>query len=336
MMNKIVRVLIVLGILAALIISAVPIGATNNPDSAPTIESINVYRNLLVTGDYLYVWEANIPYSPATIPSLPVNQTFVWRLMNGATELGSTVGYPYNHDGYGYNVYSLYFNAVDAAALGMVWGTAYTLRLSENPAQFSTVLSWNYPVTGYTILTTTADNKSALAATILNLASSLTISWALTTGYELTAETETGTALSIFGESVFRGSIYGCQSLAPSAFAAIIVDINAPARSWNNSYVNTLDNQYAGSWVETSFNASKAIFGASVNLTAIIFLIILCIILLIGNLSLTSDPWNAMIDIIFLLVIACRVGLFGLGYLAIAASVAIIYLGIRIWRLIPT
>jgi len=80
------RILLVLGILAIFILSAVPVyAAMPNPDSPPTITRMDIYRNLLETGDMLYIWEANIPY--ATTPDYKVGDAFVWQLLNGGTVL---------------------------------------------------------------------------------------------------------------------------------------------------------------------------------------------------------------------------------------------------------
>jgi len=329
------RILLVLGILAVFILSAVPVYADMpDPDSAPTITRMDIYRNLLETGDMLYIWEANIPY--ATTPDYKVSDAYVWQLLDGGTVLGASSGFAYHTDGYNYNVFSMYFSAADFVAKGMIWNTAYTLRLSGSPAIFVTPPAYNYAVSGYTTYTTQADNRLALTDTIILIASDLNNRWSLTTDYYLTSEIETGTVLSTYGEIVFRGAVYGVQAMAPSAFAYIVSNLEITDRTWGTNYTTNLTNQYSGTWIETARNASMDFLGTSYDLTSLIILLVACIVIVIGNLSLTADHWNALLDVGFLLVIASRIDVLPLIYLALICAICFIYLGMRIWRMVPT
>jgi hypothetical protein len=182
-------------LLASLLVAAPARADTPYPDSTPTLEQVDVYRNLLETGDSLYVIYANIPY--ATPPDTDITDTFIVRLIDtdGTTVLGSTVGYAFNDDGYGYNVWSMYFPAAD----GLVWEALYTLRLSGNPAVFVTPPIYNVSIAAsdYTDLTTQAENRSALAVRILALADDLDNKWGLAATASLLVESEAGTVLSI-------------------------------------------------------------------------------------------------------------------------------------------
>lgn len=337
-MSKLTRILIIIGMLTAFILVAVPVHAdTANPDSAPTLELKKVYRNLLATGDYLYIWEANIPY--ATPPSTLVSETFTWNLvaLDGTTVLGSTVGFAYHTSGFGFNCFSLYFSASEATTLGLVWGTAYILRLNGNPSVFLTppVYNFAFSASDYTSLTDSAENKSALASEILQIASDLNVKWALASDYFLTDESETGTVLSLYGQTVFRGCVYGCQSLAPTAFPTVIEDINATDRSWNATFSGQLENQWSGSWVETARNASITLFStANYDLGGIMILLVACVALVIGNMALTNDVWMGLIDVAFLLTACTRLGVIGLGILGLIASLCVIYIGSKIFRMI--
>lgn len=322
------------------LLPAMPIYADMpNPDSDPTIEQIDVFHNLLETGDMLYLWEANTPY--AVIPDYNMAESFIWQLIDtdGITVLGSTTGYGFQDDGYGYNVFSLYFSADDVASKGMVWETAYMLRLSGSPAVFATPRIYNFPVAAgdYTTLTDSDDNQSALADEIILLATDLNTRWGLSSDYYLTAETETGVVLSAYGENVFRGAIYGCQGLAPDAFQFIVRDISVEDRTWSSNYTDSLADQYNSyGWIATARNAARDFMGTDYDLTSLIFLFFLCVGLVIGNLSVTGDHWNALIDVSFLLVIASRLDVLPLLYLALICSIAFVYMGTRVWRMIPT
>lgn len=338
-MRKPWRLLIIVLVIVGVLLFATPAYADmSDPDSPPTVDRIRIYHNLLETGDFLLVLEANIPY--ASTPGTPVTEAFIWRLIHtdGTTVFGTTTGYAYNDNGYGYNVYSMYLDAATFSGFGMVWGTAYTIRLTGNPAVFVTPPTYNFTISSsdYTTLTETADNQAALAAEILYLAGDLNVKWALPTDYRLTLESETGTVLSIYGEDVFRGSIYGVQALAPTAFRFVVENIGAADRSWNTTYVTSLENQWAGTWIETARNASRDLLGTDYDLMSIILLVVACGILVVINLSLTSDAWNGLIDVAFVLVVAARLGVYGLIFLALVAAMCIFYIATRVWRMIPT
>jgi len=327
-----------LGIVAILVlglmIPAVPVYAdTADPDATPTVDRIIIERNLLTTGDILILISANIPY--ASLPSTPVTETFIWRLIDtdGVTELGSTVGYAYNDDGYGYNLYSMYFSAAEVTALGIVWGTSYAIRLSGNPANFDTPPVYNYSIAAadYTSLSDTADVQAELEAWILTLADELNNRWGLATSVQLLEESEAGTVLSIYGEAFFRGAIYGLQAFAPRVFSVIIRTIDIDDREWDTEYAENVSSQWVGSWVETSRAAGRALFGTDYNLLDIIILSVMCVGLLIGNLMLTASHWNGLVDCAFLAVIAARLGMYDLAFLILVAAICWLYIGTQIW-----
>lgn len=339
---KKIRLILALLIALVLMIPAIPVYAdTPDPDSDPTIESFNVYRNLRETGDWLLVIYANIPY--ATIPDTPVTSTFIWRMIDvdGITELGDTVGYAYNEDGYGYNVYSMYWSAAEVTALGMVWNTAYTVRLSGNPAVFDDPPIYNYTLAigDYSSLTVTADVQDELADRLLVIAGELDIHWGNVGAFSylsLLTEAEVGTVLSAYGESFYRGAIYGVQSLAPGMFSVIIRNLDVTDRSWTDNYTTNLTNQWDGTWGGTAKAAGAALFGTSYDLLSIIMVLVISVLLLVGNLYLTGDHWNGLIDVGVFAIIGARLGMYNLGFLLLMAALCWIYISAKIWLgLIP-
>lgn len=336
-MKKLLYIIPVLLTVVVFIMIPVTVHAADPPDNTPTLDRIRVYRNLLESGDMCFVWQANTPY--ATVPDTTFPDTYIWRVVDtdNVTTLGSTTGYAYEDDGYNYNVFSAYFSASDVTAKGMIWGTAYIIRLSGNPIRFADPPEYNFFVTSsdYTTETTETANKAEFATEILYLAADLSVKWGLTVDYYLTFESETGTVLSIYGEQVFRGAIYGVQALAPAAFRFIVADMDAPDRAWNNTYITSLETQYSGSWVETALNASRDLLGTSYDLTSLILLCGICITAFMGNLFLTSDHWNGLIDVMLILVIASKMGIFGLAFIGLIGAIAMFYIGVKIWNMIP-
>jgi len=332
-MKKLRAIALVL-LLLVFVMCAMPVYAdTPDPDSTPAIESFNVYRNLLETGDWLLIIYANIPYT--ALPDTPVTQTFLWRLIDvdGVTELGDTVGSAFHDDGYGYNVYSMYWSAAEITALGMVWGTSYTVRLSGNPAVFDTPPTYNYTIAAgdYSPLTVTADVQGELAARILTIAADLDNKWGVPVAPSLLEEAEAGTVLSIYGEAFFRGAIFGVQALAPAIFSVIIRNLDVVDRTWTDNYSVNLTAQWGGTWIDTAQAAGMALFGTDYDLLSIIMLLAMSVGLLIANISLTGDHWNGMTDVAIFMVIGARLAMFDFAFLLLIAALCWIYISAKIW-----
>lgn len=309
---------------------ALPVYADQaDPDSTPTVEQINVYRNLLETGDKFYLIYANIPYS-APLPDATEPEAFIWQLIgtDNSTVLGQATGYAYNDSGYGYNVYGMYFDSTE----NVTWNSLYQIKLVGNPAIFDTPKEYYYPLalSDYTTLTTTADNQASLAARIINLAGQLDIRWALTATYSLLYEAEGSTVLSIFGEAFFRGAIYGVQALAPAAFRMVVSDIDAEDRTWTSGYSDNLSSQFSGTWIEPAKTGGGTLFGVGYDLTSIIITFICCVLLIVGNMKLTNDAWNACIDIAIVLVCFPRIDMIPLSFTALICALFIMYEGTKV------
>jgi len=307
--------------------------ATAQPDSTPSAE-FNVYRNLLETGDQLLIIYQNIPY--AVIPDEAVWQTYIWRLFNtdNVTEFGAVTSYAWNDNGYGYNVSAMYWDAATVTANGMVWNTPYLIRLSQNPMMFASPVDYNFnlAVSDYSVLTTTEDVQSELAARILFIAGDLDVKWAVGAGYSLLNETETDTVLSIYGEAFFRGAIYGLQGLCPQVFAYIARDLDLTPRTWSDTYVTLLSTQYAGTWIDTAKAAGAALFGTGYDLTSLIITLAIAGGLFVCTMLLCGDAWHGIADARTGLIVATRMGFFDLGFLALLAALAVIYGATRMWR----
>ena len=331
---KRLRLGIVLATIAVFILGAAPVYAdTANPDSTPTIEQMNFYQNSIESGDITLIIYANVPY--ASLPSTPASRTFIWRLIDedGVTELGSTVGLDFNDDGYGYNVYSMYFSASEVTALGIVWGTAYTVRLSGNPSVFDTPPIYNYAVVAgdYSSETVQATVQAEIATRIIDLGTALNIRWGLSADESLILENETTTVLSTIGESFFRGAIHGVQAMAPGAFSIVVRAIDIDAREWDPEYSSNVTSQFSGTWVDTAKEGGKALFGADYDLLSIIILLVMCGGVLFGNIWLTGDAWNGMIDATLVGVIGARLGMFDMAFLMLIGFICIFYISAKIW-----
>lgn len=310
---------------------------TDDPSSTPTVVQFNMYQNLIEDGDMLLLIYADIPYSP--IPDTPVTETFIWRMFDtdNVTELGDTVGFAYNvgahqDDGYGFNVYSMYWSEAVVTA-NLTWGTVYPVRLSGNPAVFDTPPEYNYIIStsDYSSETTQAAAQLELAERVLTLAADLDIKWGLSSIYSLLEEEEAGAILSIFGQAFFRGAIYGLQAMAPVAFPVEIRVLDVEARTWDPEYSENVTGQWGGTWIDTSQAAGKALFGTDYDLLSIIMLLGMSIGLLILNLQLTGDHWNGLVDVAVIMVIGARLGMYDLAFLILVAAICWMYIGTKVW-----
>lgn len=325
---------IALTVLVALVVfsvmPALPVSAAALPDSTPTIETKKCYRNLLEPGDFLIVWEQNIPY--AVPPSDPITEVFLWEFIDtdGVTVLGTWSGWAYEDDGYNYQCGSMYFDA----AAGLVWDPVggYTLRLRGNPLAFASPPVYDYPITSdeYSTMVLTADVQEELALDVLLIAQDLDLQWGLTAS--LINDDETGQTLSIFGQAYFRGAIYGIQALAPSLFPLAVTTIDLTDRTWTDAYVATLETQYAGTWVETAKAAGATLFGVADDMVSIIMLVIFVAGAFIGNIMVTNDSWNGAVDVAVVLIVMAKLSVYGLGYLGLIAAVCWIYAGMRLFK----
>jgi len=335
------RLLILLGLLVVLLLPATPCYAdTPDPDATPTVVQFDMYRNMRADGDWLLLIYANIPYG--TPPDQPVTETFIWNMYDtdNVTELGSTVGYAYNvgtyqDDGFGYNVYSMYWDSDNVTDLGMdtKWGASFPVRLTGNPAVFDTPPVYNYTigVSDYSAETVRANVQDELADRVLFLANDLNVKWGLSAVYSLLVEEEAGPVLSTYGQAFFRGAIYGLQALAPGAFPVEIRLVDVEARDWDTEYSENVTGQWGDTWIDTAQAAGKALFDTDYDLLSVIMLLAMGTGLLIGNIMLTGDHWNGLVDVAVLSVIGARLGMYDLAFLMLVGAVCWFYIGTKVW-----
>ena len=322
-------------LLALLVVSPV-FALIAQPDSAPTVDSMNVYRNLAASGDRLFVFQSNVPY--AVTPAEKFSDTYSWQLVNGTdnSTVGATAGYSYIESGYGKQCFALYFTAAD----GVSWdpATAYILRLVESPLAFASPRSYDYTIASayYSSLTAQTASQTALATYILDVSNTLDAAWALGAAYKLTEAGDTGTLLSGIGQAYYRGSIPGIQAMAPSLFNVVISSINVTDRTWTDTYATALKNQYSGTWIDTARAGGAALFGTGTfDVFSLLIVIVFIALIVVGNILLSSNAFDAMIDVSFFLVIATRISLIEMGYLGLVVFIAFAYIGINIWNKIP-
>lgn len=196
-----------------------PVFAIDAPD-ALQIDSVYVYQHCLETDDQLYLGEYTITYDPDN-PDENVTEAYLFRLMDGATELKSATAYAYYDDGYGQGVFAIYFAATDPDL--PTWEGVYSMQLIGNP-----LLTWDPSVPSTSVASfdlwsssgDIATTQSELASRILYLADQLELSW----GVNMIESTGSGSYLADYGEEYFANTIQHLQSMAPGAFAGSTSD----------------------------------------------------------------------------------------------------------------
>jgi len=152
----------------------------------------------------------------------------------------------------------------------------------------------------------------------------------------LTQEFETGTKLSLAGEQFFRGAIYGIQSMAPNAFSYQLQAVTTDTRTWSLLYATSLESQWAGTWVQDAKDAGTALLGTGYDLLSIILVLGMCAGLVVGNLLLTGDHWNGLIDAGVVLILTARLGMYPLVFFGLLLALCMIYISATIWGLFTT
>lgn len=326
--------LIILAVVILMGVFAAPVFAISPPDSDPEVISIDAYRNILETGDFLIVIYENTPYS-TTPTDYSYPEAFVWRWFDtdGTTELAQSSGYVYQDNGYGYNVISFYLDVDDAPT----WGEPYNFTLSGTPSAFSTVPTYTFSMDSgdYSSLTTSSEVKGAIADHILELATSLDTVWSLDPSYSLISEEDIDTRLSVYGQRFFRGAIYGIQAIAPSLFTLRIENIPDSYKTHTDEYIAELGGQHTGTYIQDSIDAGKNLLDVDYNLFGLLLILGVIITLIIVNWMIAGGMnWRGMVDAGAILVIGGRMALVGLGELALVAAICWLYVSAKFWRMI--
>ncbi len=249
--------------------------ALSVPDSTPTVSNLHVNRNLIIAGDILIYGDYNLP--AATPPATGAGDAIIFKLIatDNTTELGAITPYNFFDNGWNEGVFGFYFENITTA--NITWGTSYTIRIAENPAQYATPTYWDYvlPASGYSTLgSDTSTQQLELSINIINAASRLEQVYSTYTLFDTSAG---GTVLSSpTGETYFRGAIYGIQVMAPDLFMVQVLTYDTSGRSFTTAYADNMTSQFAATWVGASENASSTQFGLTKQSAMGIIPFILC------------------------------------------------------------
>jgi hypothetical protein len=293
-----------------------------DPDSQD-IPLFYVNRSLIEAGDFLLVCQYDLAYAALPTDTADVNYTFRLIDVDGITELGQALPYPYFHKGYDEGVVSFYFTAAETTAL-LTWGTNYTVRISQNPAKFTTPTDYDFVVDSgaYTLLTDMDDNQLQLAERLNTIAGHLENFWSIT----LTEEQDPGTVFDSNGEAYFRNAIIGCQAMAPLIFFVQSVDADTSTRVWGSSLSDTYKLRLAGvdgiyntaddNWI---YKLSLKPAADALNIPVVLFVGLICLVACVFAIYKSNKNWQTPMPgyVASLMVVLCA-GMLFLGLQMVA------------------
>ncbi len=318
---RIIAIAFIVSLYVLLSISPV-FAVTAQPNSTPSIDKIYVQRNLINTGDILYVAQYNIPY--ASPPTDTIDTTFNFQLLgtDGSTLLGTILAYSYNARGYGKGAVSWYFDVGHS----LVWGSAYTIRIAENPLKFTSPVVWNFPVpsTAYDSSDNQATNRLDLATNVLSIANALQTAWSVT----LLSASEGGQVLSGNGEVYFRDhAIQGLYTMAPTLF---LIQINNPTystRSWGTNQATTYENRFSNTWVQTALNGVGTLFNVQWNFIGAFFILAVCMAFMYLSITRLENSSSGFLSSIVAILAGGLLGWIPMAMVGILTMFCAIYLG---------
>ncbi len=233
--------------LAGLLSLATPVFAIANPASASQIRAVNAYRDLLETGDIGILIDEYIDY--AALPTETADAGYIIILLDTTgAQIKSTTPVPFTtnaNKGYRRGAAWIYFSATEVTSLGVVWGSAYTIKISGNPA-----LTWvPGPVPSSTstpgslswsILSGSTQEHAELAQRIVTLAAQYATAWPLTL---MVTQTSPGvTKLDTNGQQYFLSVIPGCALAAPDAFSSTLLAPIIEDLTYSSTFNGTVAN----------------------------------------------------------------------------------------------
>lgn len=319
-MKRLTRLIsVVTGIVLLGLLITSPVLAIDSPDSLQ-IDSVYVYHHCLETNDQLYLIEYTIDYSISGNPTENATEAYLFRFLDGLTELNAIVPYAYFDDGYGKGIAAIYFDANDPAL--PTWLDPYTIRLEGNPT-----LTWSagVPLTSVAVFdswsssTSITQTRSELAARILYLADMLEIEW----GINMIDTTGTGSYLSDYGIAYFTSVIPDCRTMAPSALPGGTTAPDYSTKDIGTTYADSRAASVTGTLLDTDPLANW--LGVSRIWTSSLLYIVAIILMLYFTLS-PQGRFKPMLLLSAPLIIAG-------GYLGMIPLVATVLTGVAAFGL---
>lgn len=259
--------IIITTVLIILLISIVfptSVYAIANPDSI-TMHTSKVFQGIFESGDLLFVASEDVAY--ASEPTENAEYTFSLNLLDESNNL--IASRPLNY--YQYNVHSIYLTAAQVTSLGLVYGSAYKLRVTGNPAFFST-LTENVNIDTQILASSdwntdgTYTAKYLLMLHCIDIAEALESDWSITL---ITTTSEGNSVLNSTGGVVFLDAIPSLNNAIPDLFqiTTSVIGVDQTSGSAVLSANSTLEKRL-GTSIANAFDGIGDFFGFGQQISA--------------------------------------------------------------------
>lgn len=275
-----------------LVLAASPAYAIEDPTSISLTTPIQVYHNLLETGDTLFIVKYNVVYPVEGNPDEKISEAYLGILLDESDEqVGATSPYAFWNEGYGYGIFSLYFSSGE-----VTWEEDYKIQLVGNPG-----LSWDGdpPIVIATSLNWNSTN-SGLGNYVLTLADELEVAWDI----NLVETTSSGIKLSsTYGEAYFTTAIPNLRLVAPEVFATSMEVPQFVVEEHPRIYMEQLLDRWVGTEYDEAFTDLATYFSLPRAVLTGGFFFILAIVgsFLIMRSTHTAKPLPLFIIILLIL-----------------------------------
>lgn len=294
--------------------------AITSPNSI-SILTINAFRNTVESNDILFIASYNIDYT--SNPSETVTQAFIFRLMNGVTELGSTAPFSFVNNGYNDGIVALYFSASDVDLIGITWESiSYEVRLQGNPSLFtSPSVVVNSSIKWNSVLTTKSDLRNLLDGFAINLQ----LNWAqyTTPDIELLTTAAAGNVFTSEGEQYFSNVIPNVRIAASGLFTGRTTLPVVTDRTFTLSYRDQLLQFWDTSSIGTALQGAADVFNTPRSLITTLGLVAFNVAIIMAMVKANPAAGQiAPLTTAIILPIGAYVGLTDMVFAALIAMFA--------------
>lgn len=316
------RLIAISAMVASLVMTTwAPVYAAAQPDDMD-IYYVSAFRHLLEDDDMLIVIHYDIEY--ASKPSEDADELFMFRFMNGSTELGLDAPYSgFDQRGYNEGIAGFYFSAADAPA----WGGAYSVILQGNPVAYPDAGDWDeeyYLSAGeWSPYTTQADNQLSLWLLLVDLASDLEDDWTDT----LLVTTSEGVVLNMDGTAYVSGCINNIQSMVPEAFTVSVGQPQWGEETWSKTYDEGLRTTSSGTAIAGLVEVVERNMNIPFMAAGTLLILIGYTVIMVLTYMRTGSVDGGILVGLPILLVGVRLGLVPMAGLAVFALLAVMLLG---------
>ena len=275
--------------------------------------NVLVLESYQVTGDQLIVFQYELSYT--TEPSQDVSDFFVFEIYDGAniTASGPVMAW-------GEKPGSIYLNPSNA----LVWGQAFTLKLTGIPSQWGTTIpvkvysasspNWAYDRT----------NLDQLDRWVFTVAKIINVDWIVSA--------VTGDYLSNEACAIFNRAIGGLSNVRTEIcyYGLAYPDYEPPEFSDEGQEALTREENLGG-YINGILDDAGELVGMNGDSMGTMIMAFICLILMVSIGAITRSPTWAIVSIVPVIGFGNYIGLIGLAFTLIVASIVVLYFYYTIW-----